>query len=40
MLTQYLGMLGARQRLMPYFAAGVPLAVGDRLLLCTDGLTG
>lgn len=39
-LTQYLGMLGARQRLMPYFAAGVPLAVGDRLLLCTDGLTG
>ena len=26
-LTQYLGMLGARQRLMPYFAAGVPLAV-------------
>ncbi|MFR5421373.1 MAG: PP2C family protein-serine/threonine phosphatase [Oscillospiraceae bacterium] len=40
MLTQYLGMLGARQRLMPYFAASVPLAVGDRLLLCTDGLTG
>lgn len=39
-LTQYLGMLGSRQRLMPYFAAGVPLAVGDRLLLCTDGLTG
>ena len=39
-LTQYLGMLGARQRLMPYFAASVPLAVGDRLLLCTDGLTG
>lgn len=39
-LTQYLGMLGARQRLVPYFAAGVPLAVGDRLLLCTDGLTG
>ena len=38
-LTQYLGMLGARQRLMPYFAASVPLAVGDRLLLCTDGLT-
>ena len=37
-LTQYLGMLGARQRLMPYFAASVPLAVGDRLLLCTDGL--
>ena len=39
-LTQYLGMLGAPQRLMPYFAASVPLAVGDRLLLCTDGLTG
>ena len=39
-LTQYLGMLGVRQRLMPYFAASVPLAVGDRLLLCTDGLTG
>lgn len=39
-LTQYLGMMGARQRLMPYFAASVPLAVGDRLLLCTDGLTG
>ena len=33
-------MLGARQRLMPYFAASVPVAHGERLLLCTDGLTG
>ena len=38
-LTQFLGM-GIQRPMSPHFAISVPLEVGDRILLCSDGLSG
>jgi serine/threonine protein phosphatase PrpC len=38
-LTQFLGM-GIQRPMSPHFAVSVPLEVGDRILLCSDGLSG
>ena len=38
-LTQFLGM-GVQRPMSPHFAVSVPLEVGDRILLCSDGLSG
>ena len=38
-LTQFLGMGGARP-MSAHFAVSVPLEPGDRILLCSDGLSG
>ncbi len=38
-LTQFLGM-GTQRPMSPHFAVSVPLEVGDRILLCSDGLSG
>lgn len=38
-LTQFLGM-GTQRLLSPHFAVSVPLEPGDRILLCSDGLSG
>ena len=38
-LTQFLGM-GLQRPMSPHFAVSVPLEAGDRILLCSDGLSG
>ncbi|MBQ3262562.1 MAG: serine/threonine-protein phosphatase [Oscillospiraceae bacterium] len=38
-LTQFLGM-GIQRPMSPHFAISVQLEVGDRILLCSDGLSG
>lgn len=38
-LTQFLGM-GVQRPMSPHFAVSVPLETGDRVLLCSDGLSG
>ena len=38
-LTQFLGM-GTQRPMSPHFAVSVPLEAGDRILLCSDGLSG
>ncbi len=38
-LTQFLGM-GIQRPMSPHFAVSVPLEVGDRILICSDGLSG
>lgn len=38
-LTQFLGM-GIQRPMSPHFAVSVPLELGDRVLLCSDGLSG
>lgn len=38
-LTQFLGM-GIQRPMSPHFAISVPLEAGDRILLCSDGLSG
>lgn len=38
-LTQFLGM-GIQRPMSPHFAISVPLEAGNRILLCSDGLSG
>ena len=38
-LTQFLGM-GSQRLLSPHFAVSVPLEAGDRIMICSDGVSG